>query len=85
VIGLAFVLSYLVDRSNTLVNDAAGVVWQTRSIAEASATVSIYTMIFMASLAAVKLLQGSAEVPIVSVEPEADATTVQRDRLLMVK
>jgi putative membrane protein len=85
VIGLAFVLSYLVDRSNTLVNDAAGVVWQTRSIAEASATVSIYTMILMASLAAVKLLQGSAEVPIVSVEPEADATTVQRDRLLMVK
>jgi len=33
--GLAFVVAYLVGGSNTLVTDAAGVVWHTASIAEA--------------------------------------------------
>jgi putative membrane protein len=59
VIGLAFVVAYLAGGSNTLVTDAAGIVWHTRSIAEAEATVSIFTMIFVAALATVKLMQGS--------------------------
>jgi hypothetical protein len=61
VIGLTFVLAYLVGNSNTLVTDAAGVVWHTGSIAESAAIVSIYTMLFVAALATVKLLQGSAD------------------------
>jgi hypothetical protein len=56
--GLSFVLSYLAFGNNSTVTDSAGVVWQTRSIAEAGATVSIYTMIFAAGLSAVKLVQG---------------------------
>jgi uncharacterized membrane protein len=60
-IGLIYVLAYLVGGSNTPVTDAAGVVWQTASISEARATVSIFTMIFVAALSAVKLLQGSAD------------------------
>jgi putative membrane protein len=61
VIGMTFVLNYLVGNSNTLVTDAAGVVWNTRSIAESAAIVSIYTMLFVAALAAVKLIQGSTD------------------------
>src|SRR6266567_3943486 len=61
VIGLAFVVAYLVGGGNTLVTDAAGVVWHTGSIAEAEATVSIFTMIFVAALSTVKLFQRSAE------------------------
>jgi uncharacterized membrane protein len=60
-IGLTYVLAYLVGGGSTQVTDAAGVVWQTASISEARATVSIFTMIFVAALAAVKLLQGAAE------------------------
>jgi hypothetical protein len=37
-----------VDRSNALINNAGGVVWRTASIAEAEATVSIFTTIFVA-------------------------------------
>jgi putative membrane protein len=62
VIGLTFVLDYLVVGTNSQVTDAAGVVWQTRSIAEAAATVSIFTMIFAAALSTMKMLQGSAAV-----------------------
>jgi hypothetical protein len=68
VIGLNFVLSYLVVGANASVTDATGVVWQTRSIAEAAATVSLYTMIFAAALSAVKLLQASA-VPATQTDP----------------
>jgi hypothetical protein len=39
------------------------VIWQTRSIAEAAATVSIFTMIFGVALSAVKLLQAPADAP----------------------
>jgi putative membrane protein len=60
VIGLTFVLNYVVGNSNTQVTDAAGVVWHTGSITESAAIVSIYTMLFAAALAAVKLVQGSA-------------------------
>ncbi|WP_274364535.1 carotenoid biosynthesis protein [Paenibacillus thermotolerans] len=59
VTGLAIVVAYLSNSGNTLVTDATGVVWHTRSIAEAEATVSIFTMIFAAALSTVKLLQSS--------------------------
>ena len=62
VIGLTFVLDYLVVGTNSQVTDAAGVVWQTRSITEAAATISIFTMIFAAALSAMKMLQVSAAV-----------------------
>ena len=62
VVGLTAVLSYLVFAGNTAVTDAAGVVWQTRSITEAEATVSIFTMIFVSALAGLKMLQASAGV-----------------------
>jgi putative membrane protein len=62
VVGLTAVLSYLVFTGDTVVTDAAGVVWQTRSITEAEATVSIFTMIFVSALAGLKMLQASAGV-----------------------
>jgi putative membrane protein len=71
VIGLTIVVSYLVGSTNVAVTDAAGIVWHTKSIAEAEATVSIYTMLFAASLCAVKLLQGSAAFASTPVEAEA--------------
>jgi uncharacterized membrane protein len=61
VVGLTPVLTYLVGGTNSPVTDAAGVVWQTRSIAEAAATISIYTMIFAAGLSAARLIQGIAD------------------------
>jgi putative membrane protein len=60
VVGLTPVLTFLVGGTNSPVTDAAGVVWQTRSIAEAAATVTIYTMVFAAGLSAAKLVQGRA-------------------------
>ena len=62
VIGLGIVLAYFVGGTNTAITDAAGVVWQSRSIAEAEATVSVYTMLFMTALAAVRVVQGGAAV-----------------------
>jgi uncharacterized membrane protein len=61
VVGLTPVLTFVVGGANSPVTDAAGVVWQTRSIAEAAATVSIYTMIFAAGLSAARLVQGLAD------------------------
>lgn len=58
VIGLSFVLQYLVA-SNTRVTDATGAVWQTGDIYETAAIVSIYSMIFVAVVTAVKLFQGT--------------------------
>src|SRR5437016_12608252 len=46
VMGLTPVLTFVIGGSNSLVTDAAGVVWQTRSIAESVAIVSIYTLLF---------------------------------------
>jgi uncharacterized membrane protein len=68
VVGLTPILTFMVGGTNSPVTDAAGVVWQTRSIAEAAATVSIYTMIFAAGLSAVKLVQGLADTRGESVE-----------------
>src|SRR6266566_9589481 len=77
VIGLVIVMNYLVGSTNTAITDAVGVVWQTRSIAEAEAIVSIFTMLFAAALAAVKVLQRSAAVASTPVEAEADETAVE--------
>src|SRR5712691_10922055 len=77
VIGLIPVVSYMVGSTNTAVTDAVGIVWQTRSIAEAEATVSIYTMIFAAALSAVKLFQGSAAVASTPVEAETGETALK--------
>jgi putative membrane protein len=60
VMGLTPVLTFLLGGANSQVADAAGVVWQTRSIAEAAATVSLSTMVFAAALSAVRLLQSPA-------------------------
>jgi putative membrane protein len=76
VVGLTPVLTFLVSGNNTQVTDAAGVVWQTTSIAEAAATVSIFTMIFGVALSAVKLLQASAKAPVTAVEKESALKTV---------
>jgi uncharacterized membrane protein len=57
VIGLGFVAVYLGGESNTQVTDATEIVWQTGSIVEAEAIVSIFTMIFIAALSTVKLFQ----------------------------
>jgi uncharacterized membrane protein len=78
VIGLVIVVNYLVGSStNTAITDAAGIVWQTRSIAEAEATVTIYSMLFAAALAAMKVLQGSAAVASTPVEAETGETVLQ--------
>jgi len=77
VIGLVIVVSYLVGSTNTAITDAVGIVWQTRSIAEAEATVTIFTMLFAAALAAVKVLQGSAAVASTPVEAETSETALK--------
>jgi hypothetical protein len=77
VIGLVIVVNYVVGSTNTAVTDAVGVVWQTRSIAEAEATVSIFTMLFTAALASVKVLQRSAAVAGTPVEAEVGETALQ--------
>src|SRR5437016_747070 len=77
VIGLVIVVNYVVGSTNTAITDAVGIVWQTRSIAEAEATGSIFTMLFAAALAAVKVLQGSAAVASTPVEAETGETALQ--------
>ena len=78
VVGLTPVLTYLVGFTNSPVTDTAGVIWQTGSIAESAATVSIFTMIFGVALAVVRLVQAPAAVPAMSVEAKA---AVKRDLL----
>ena len=77
VIGLVIVVSYVVGGPNRAITDAVGIVWQTRSIAEAEATVTIFTMLFAAALAAVKLLQRSAAVASTPVEAEIGETALE--------
>jgi hypothetical protein len=76
VIGLAFVMAYLAGGGNTLVTDAAGMVWNTGSITEAEATVSIFTMIFVAALATVKLFQKPAAATSRAVETGSGETAI---------
>src|ERR1700736_5987666 len=75
VMGLTPVLTFVIGGSNAQITDAAGVVWQTRSIAESVATVSIYTMLFAVALSAVKLIQAPATAPGTSAH---EATSVTR-------
>src|SRR2546421_8444185 len=77
VIGLVIVVNYVVGSTNMAITDAVGIVWQTRSIAEAEVTVSIFTMLFAAALAAVKVLQGSAAVASTPVEAKTGETALQ--------
>ena len=77
VMGLVIVVSYVVGGPNRAIPDAVGVVWQTRSIAEAEATVTIFTMLFAAALAAVKVLQRSAAFASTPVEAEIGETALQ--------
>src|SRR6266567_3057186 len=74
VIGLVIVVNYVVGSTNMAITDAVGIVWQTSSIAEAEATVSIFTLLFAAALSAVKLLQASAAVASTPVEAETGET-----------
>src|SRR5438270_890263 len=69
-----FVLTYVVGGPNMTVTDAANVTWQTRNIAEAAATVSIFTMLFAVALSAVKVLQGSTVAASIRVEAETPET-----------
>jgi uncharacterized membrane protein len=73
VMGLTPILTFVVGGSNTQVTDAAGVVWQTRSIAESVATVSIYTMLFVVALSALKLIQAPATATAASVDEATSA------------
>jgi putative membrane protein len=62
VLGLTYLVVYLVGSNNTTITDAAGVVWHSRSISESAAIVSLYTMVFVAVLSTLKLIQGQTEV-----------------------
>ena len=74
VMGLTPVLTFVIGGSNAQITDAAGVVWQTRSIAESVATVSIYTMLFAVALSAVKLIQAPATAPETSAQEATPGT-----------
>ena len=54
--GSVYVLQFL-SGTNRSVTDATGAVWQTANIYETAAIVSLFTMIFIAALAAIKLMQ----------------------------
>jgi uncharacterized membrane protein len=60
VTGSVFVLNYFSARDRT-VTDATGAVWRTSNIYETAAIVSLFTMLFIATLAAVKLMQQRAQ------------------------
>jgi putative membrane protein len=60
ILGLSAVLTFLVGGNSSQITDAAGVVWQTGSIVETTATVSLFTMMFAVALAGVNLLQAQA-------------------------
>jgi putative membrane protein len=74
VVGLTPVVGYLASQTNRPITDAAGVIWHTGSITESMATVTIFTMLFAAALAAVKLFQDSATQS-VDAKPNATAAT----------
>jgi uncharacterized membrane protein len=61
--GASFIVQYLNRGSTTQVTDASGTVWQTGDILETAAIVSIYTMMFIAVITTVKLIQHSPVAP----------------------
>jgi putative membrane protein len=80
VIGLTPVLTFLVGGGNSQVTDAAGVVWQTRSIAEMAATVTIYTMLFAVALSLVRLAQGAQGAAVEAVGRKTSGTPAELPR-----
>ena len=78
VMGLTPILAFVIGGNNSQVIDAAGVVWQTRSIAESVAIVSLYTMLFAVALSAVRLIQAPATAPETAAQ---GATPVTREAL----
>lgn len=60
--GSTFVLNYVAGSDKT-VTDATGAVWHTANIYETAALASLFTMLFLAALAAVKLLQQRPPLP----------------------
>ncbi len=76
-VGVPVIVSYLTNGNDTLVTDVAGAVWHTASIAETEATVTIFTLFFIAMLSMVKLLQGSADASTRPVEAETRETISQ--------
>jgi putative membrane protein len=63
VIGLSFAVQYLTSTSRS-VTDATGAVWNTGAIHETSAIVGLYTMVFIAVLATIKLIQNASAAPV---------------------
>jgi uncharacterized membrane protein len=59
VVGLTPIVGYLAQKTSTPLTDGGGGIWHTGSITESMATVTIFTMLFAAALAAVKLFQES--------------------------
>lgn len=59
IVALNFVLTYLVSGTEP-VTDAAGAQWRTGDIFETAAITSLLTMIFVAALAAIKVVQASS-------------------------
>lgn len=58
IMGAAFVLQYVAGTSpDRTVVDATGATWQTGNIYETAAILALFTMLFIAALAAVKLIQ----------------------------
>lgn len=83
VIGAVYVLQFLTG-GNKAVTDATGAIWQTANIYETSAIVSLFTMIFIAALAAVKIIQ-QQQAPLANrtagmVEEAAEEALVQQVR-----
>jgi putative membrane protein len=74
VIGLSFVLQFLAGH-DTVVVDATGAMWHTQAIHETSAIVAIYTMVFLAALTAIKLIQSAQALRATSAPVDSDATT----------
>jgi len=56
-LGIGPILTYVVNDSHGTVTDATGMAWNIHAIYETAAIVSIYTMLFISVLTAVKLLQ----------------------------
>jgi uncharacterized membrane protein len=61
VVGLDFVMTYLIKSGGENVVDAAGVTWRTQDIFETAALTTLLTMLFVVALATVKILREPAE------------------------
>jgi hypothetical protein len=57
VVGLDFVMTYLIKSGGENVVDAAGVTWRTQDIFETAALTTLLTMLFVAVLAAVRIVR----------------------------